>query len=239
MCNPLLVAGAVMSAGSMAAKMSAANKVQGARTRATDAESVRQRAFDSEATAVNDKSRDRYSGFGDKQTEKAGALSDYFKSNSSSVNDIASEPALPTSASNVVVAEQARKMDGARAFGDQQSTALGNLRAFGDLLGGISRDQAIDAAQVGQIGSFKQGSSNVLPLELMAANNKGSGLRLFGDILGVGGMAASMGGAAGLGPSFASLFGSSPYGAMGATGGLIPSSGGVGGLGNGFAIGGV
>ncbi|AAL44650.1 hypothetical protein EN41_19925 [Agrobacterium tumefaciens] len=64
--------------------------------------------------------------------------------------------------------------------------ALGRLRAFGDVLGENSRLQARDASQIGQIGGFKRGSSNVMAYELDAANQKGNGLKLFGDALRMG-----------------------------------------------------
>ena len=40
---------------------------------------------------------------------------------------------------------------------------------------------------IGQIGGFKRGSSSITPLELEAANEKGAGLKMFGDVLGLGG----------------------------------------------------
>jgi hypothetical protein len=68
------------------------------------------------------------------------------------------------------------------------------LRAFGDILGDTSRLQARDASQVGTIGSFKRGSSAVLPLELDEANHAGDGMKVFGDLLGgFGGIATSAG----------------------------------------------
>lgn len=86
--------------------------------------------------------------------------------------------------------EEANQRGKATNYANQQGQALGNLRAFGDLLGGISREQAQDASMIGQIGGFKRGSSNVTPLELEAANQKGAGARMFGDLLGLGGSLA-------------------------------------------------
>jgi hypothetical protein len=89
-----------------------------------------------------------------------------------------------------VVAEEAKKRGEARAYADQQGNALGDLRSFGDLLGGIGREQARDASEIGQINSFKRGSAEVLPFELEAANGKGKTAQLFGDVLGLGGSLA-------------------------------------------------
>lgn len=90
--------------------------------------------------------------------------------------------------------EEQKQRGQARDFTDETGAALGNLRAFGDLLGGIGREQAQDAGLLGQVNRFKQGSSGVLNLELDEASRAGSGLRLLGDVLGLGGgMAVSSG----------------------------------------------
>jgi len=114
--------------------------------------------------------------------------------------------ALPTSTSNITVREENKQRQQARDFTNAQGAALGNLRSFGDLLGSISRDQARDASQIGQIGGFKQGSAGVLPYELDEAGRSGDGMRLFGDVLGGLGSVATGAGLSGQG-----LFG---FGAM-------------------------
>jgi len=79
-------------------------------------------------------------------------------------------------------------------------------------MGDLGREQARDAGLIGQIGSFKKGSSAVLPYELEAAQEKGGTAKLFGDLLGLGGSVAT---AAGLGGKGAGIFGgaSSPMSA--------------------------
>jgi len=218
MCNPLFAVGAAMMVGSMVAKQQAAKQVEKARNSAIEAETIRQRGYDQEADALNAVSQDRYTDFAGKQTDKAKSLGDYFEGQAKPVAESggATEPVMPTSASNIVVAEEGKQLGKAREYGSQQDTALGNLRAFGDLLGGISRGQANDAAQLGIIGGFKRGSQGVLPLELEAANGKGAGARLFGDLLGMGGSMAMMGGMGGGGPSWGGLFGSTPAAGAGA-----------------------
>lgn len=86
--------------------------------------------------------------------------------------------------------EEAKQRGQATAFANQQGQALGKLRAFGDVLGSISRDQARDAGTIGQIGGFKRGSSNIVPLELDQANQAGAGFNMLGDVLGLGGSLA-------------------------------------------------
>jgi hypothetical protein len=168
--------------------------VQKARDNAMAAERTRQNGLDQEAQALNVQSQDRYQDFGDQQDDKASELGQYFTQQQIEQGDAnqsaVAEQVLPQSGSNVVVAEEAKKRGEARAYADQQGNALGELRSFGDLLGGIGREQARDASQIGQIGGFKRGSSNVLPFELEAANSAGNGAKMFGDILGLGGSLA-------------------------------------------------
>lgn len=158
------------------------------------AERIRQNQFDQEADALNTQSRERYDDFGGQQSDKAAELGQYFKDQKIEAADAnaaaVAEQTIPQSGSALTVREEQKQRGKATAFADQQGEALGNLRAFGDLLGGISREQARDATTIGQIGGFKRGSSNVLPLELEAANSKGNGIKLFGDLLGLGGSLA-------------------------------------------------
>lgn len=182
MCDPLTIAGVALTAGSYAANAAAASKVNRARNDALAAERIRQNGLDQEADALNVQSQDRYKDFEGQQEQKAETLGDYFSGQS--IAEPTTAEALPTSSSNVTVREEAKQRGQARDFTNKTGAALGNLRAFGDLLGGIGREQARDASLIGQIGSFKSGSSNVLPLELDAASQKGAGLRMFGDVLG-------------------------------------------------------
>lgn len=193
MCDPLTIAGAALLAGSTVANQIGANRVARARDNAMAAERIRQGGLDDQAFALNEQSQDRYQDFGDQQADRAGELGQYFTDQQIEADNNASavaEQVIPQSGSNVVVAEEAKKRGEARAYANQQGEALGNLRSFGDLLGGIGREQARDAGQIGQIAGFKRGSANVLPFELEAANSAGSTAQMFGDILGLGGSVA-------------------------------------------------
>lgn len=191
MCDPLTIGGIALSIGSTVANTMAQNKVQKARDEALAAERIRQNKLDQEAQALNVQSQDRYQGFEGKQEDRSKQLGDYFASQQIEANDAANAGTqamvLPQSGSNVTVQEEAKQRGQARDFTDKTGAALGELRSFGDLLGGISRDQARDATQVGVLGGFKRGSSNVVPYELEAANQAGNGMKLFGDVLGLGG----------------------------------------------------
>lgn len=203
MCDPVTIAGIALTAGSTVVNSMAAGKAQRARDDALAAERIRQTGLDREAQALNTQSQDRYTDFSGQQDERSKELGDYFteqqiekgSANEQAAQDMA-DAALPTSTSNITMAEENNQRGKAREFSNAQGEALGNLRAFGDLLGEVGRYQARDASQIGQIGGFKRGSAGVLPYELDAASHTADDMKLFGDILGLGG---SVGTAAGLG----------------------------------------
>lgn len=213
MCDPISIAGAALAVGSTVANQMAASEVEQARNDALAAERRRQGNLDREAEALNLQSQDRYRDFEGQQDERSQQLADFLK------GQTAEEPArgiaMPESQSAITVQEEGRQRDVARAFTDQSAENLARLRSFGDLLGGIGRAQSRDAGLIGQLGGFKQGSQGVLPLELQAAQSEGSGWRMLGDVLGAGSQVGMMAGAAGKGPSWNDLFGSSTQVATG------------------------
>ncbi len=203
MCDPVTIAGIALTGLSTGLNSAAASKAANAREDALAAERIRQSTLDRESDALNVKSQDRYQNFEGQQNEKATQLKDYFTTQQ--VAAPSAEAALPTTSSNITVQEEAKQRGQAKADTDRAGNALGELRSFGDLLGGISRLQARDASQIGQIGGFKRGSQGVLPLELDAASQKGGNLAMLGQI--AGGL-GNIGVTAGLsGQSFPSLFG--------------------------------
>lgn len=203
MCDPATIAGLALTAGSTVVNYMANSQIERARNDALAAERIRQGTLDRQAEAISETSRERYDNIDEQQQESSKKLGDYFAEQTTAEPTTAE--ALPTSTSNIVVAEEAKQRGKARDFTEQSGKALGDLRAFGDVLGGIGREQARDAGEIGQIGSFKQGSSGVLPYELDAANQKGAGLKLLGDVLGGAGSVATSAGLSGGG-----LFGARP-----------------------------
>lgn len=148
------------------------------------AESIRQKGYDKEAAVRNVHAQDQYKDVQGQQGERAKTLSDYFTTQQAQPVADNGPVALPASSSNVTnIATTNAKAD-AKAFTDKTGAALGQLRSFGDIMGQFARGTARDAGYVDQIGGFKKGSSAVLPYELEAANGKGAGMKLFGDILG-------------------------------------------------------
>ena len=235
MCDPMTLAGIALTGLSTGLNHMANQQVESAREGAMAAERIRQQALDQQADALNLQSQDRYQGFDDKQEERSKTLGSYF------TDQVATPPvaaAMPASGSNITVQAENKARGDARERTDQIGNALGQLRSFGDLLGDTSRLQARDAGQIGQIGGFKRGSSNVLGMELDAANSAGSGMRLGADLaggFGKLGMSAGLSGAGGIGgvSNFAPnasapfAFGSGGYTGMGP---FIPGNSGGGGL---------
>ena len=235
MCDPMTLAGIALTGLSTGLNHMANQQVESAREGAMAAERIRQQALDQQAGALNLQSQDRYQNFDEKKEERATKLGDYF------TDQVATPPAaaaMPASGSNITVQAENKARGDARERTDQIGNALGQLRSFGDLLGDTSRLQARDAGQIGQIGGFKRGSSNVLGMELDAANSAGSGMRLGADLaggFGKLGMSAGLSGAGGIGgvSNFAPnasapfAFGSGGYTGMGP---FIPGNSGGGGL---------
>lgn len=206
MCDPLTIAGAALSVGSTVANSIAANRQAKARDDALAAERIRQRGYDNETQVLNTRSQDRYKDFEGQREVKAKSLGDYFTATAPSEANAVAASVMPTATNDIVTREMNKKSGEAKQFTDQQAGALAQMRSFGDLLGDASRLQARDGAEIGQIGGFKRGSSNVVPLELEAAAQKGRGMQFLGDMLGgFGGLALN----AGLtrGPGAGGLFG--------------------------------
>lgn len=198
MCDPLTIAGIALSGVATAANSAAQSSVNKARDDALAAERIRQKGFDREADAVNARAQNQYDGYAEKQDQRGQKLSDYFQEQATTPTDGGGPAALPQSSSNITVQADTKARKEARDFTDMQGAALGNLRSFGDLMGELGRGTAREAGYIGQIGSFKKGSSAVLPYELESANGAGTGMRTLGDVLsGIGkiGISAGLSGA--------------------------------------------
>lgn len=220
MCDPVTLAGIALTVGSTVANYAASSASEAARNDALAAERVRQNSLNHEAEAINAQSFNRYDNVQPQQQARAKEIGDYVSGQS--IEQTAPQDVLPSAASsNITVQEEANQRAKARQFTDRTGAALGDLRSFGDVLGDIGRGQARDASQIGQIGSFKAGSSNVLPYEVDQASHAGDGMRVFGDILGGLG---SVGTAAGLsGQGLFGFGGMSPVAASAAGRGFVPT----------------
>lgn len=182
--DPLLIGG-LATGGSVLANMFGSGQREKARKRANAAESKRQGVLDAEADAINTGARERYTDFEPQMDARAAELAQFYGGLADASR--AQPSVMPTTRSDVTAEAVTGARDGMMRFGDVQGRRLAGLRSFGDLLGDTSRLQARDAAQVGQIGNYKLGSSRVLAQELEAANQKGSGARFLADLLKLGG----------------------------------------------------
>jgi hypothetical protein len=191
MCTPLVIAGLALTAGSMVANSVAAGQVEGARNDVLLAEHLRQQGFDRKAETLNATSQGRFIGFEPQREVRAADLGDYLGTRVTPDANTAAASIMPSSSSDIVNQETAKQRDEAQEFVDQQTGALADLRAFGDLLGEKSRLQARDAGKIAQIGGFKVGSQGIVPYELDHAASAGDGMKLFGDLLRLGGTVAT------------------------------------------------
>lgn len=205
MCTPLVIAGLALTAGSMVANSVAAGQVESARNDVLLAEHLRQQGFDRKAAALNTTSQDRYVGFEPQQDVRAAELGDYLGTQVAPGPNAVAASIMPASSSDIVNQESEDQREAAQEFVDQQTGALADLRAFGDLLGEKSLLQARDAGKIAQVGGFKMGSQGIVPYELDHAASAGDGMKLFGDLLRLGGTVAT--GAGINGGSVASMFG--------------------------------
>lgn len=182
MCDPasaLLATTIAASAGSAGANHMSQNSINDARNSVLMAENARQSALDDEAFKLVENTQDSYRNFGEQQAQKAQNIGDFL----GDLNKQAPASIVPASTSNITVKEEAKQSDKAQAEISRNAQALGNLRSFGDVLGDLNVGQARNASLIGQLGGFKAGSSNVVPLELETANQAGDGWGTFADIL--------------------------------------------------------
>ena len=214
MCDPLIIAGLALEAGSVVANSVASNSDAQARNQVLSAEIKRNQQLDQQAAAINAHTNQSYENFVPQQDAKAQQLGDYFNSNTAAKPNVATSGVMPTSGSDIVNQDEAAQLGKANDFSNQQGTALGELRSFGDLLGDKTRTQARDATAVGQIGNNETGfASNVVPYQLNAASHSGDTARTLGDVLALGGTAVGGYGAMRNPSALVGLFG-------GPTGGL-------------------
>jgi hypothetical protein len=187
MCDPITLLAVAATAASTGANYISNQQVQSARSDAYAAERIRQQSLDREAQAINDQSRDRYNEFENEQGQRSGDLADYYNTVQNQVVNPAGAPAetaTNANAGSVVAQEFGKQAAATNAFNQSQAEAQGRVSSFADLFGDKMRLQGRDAASIGQIGKFKQGWASIFPMAMEAANEKGQGWKLAGDVLG-------------------------------------------------------
>lgn len=194
MCDPVTIGSAMLMGGSIAANQKAQSKVNKARAGALEAERIRQKGYEEQSQALQNKSQGRFQDFSKSQETKGKELGDYFSKQRDSGAITQSNVALPFSNSNVVNTEQAKQMGKTAGYSMGQDQALAGLRSFGNLLAQINLDQARDTEGLGILKSFREGSAGIIPLELAKANQAGANWQRAGGIMnGLGTMGMNWG----------------------------------------------
>lgn len=220
-----------MAAGT-AAQAAGAAKAKKAMNGAREAERIRQKGYQDEASAVFDKSKAN-ADKGSQDSQQAASEAARQEAYAKNVED-AKAPALAigdnlagdNSASAVINDEAARQSSRATAFAAQQGNAKAALQSFGDLQFNNSIYNNRAGNQLGTLGNFMRGSANVLPYEMEAASHKGDGLNALGSILQLGGTVAGVGAGAGWWGGGEAAAGAAP--GYNATGAGFKSFGGAG-----------
>lgn len=216
MCGPWAIPLALAVGGSVAQYMGA-KKADNAMLSRFNAEQGRQKRMSAEQDTLLDQSYDtaeKLKDDTDAVAARKAAFIDALNSRDAGQDFLpGNAPAIVAESNNQVVADQ-------RARSTQQAEALANLTGMGDQL--LNTDIALGRAgqQIGQLGTSKARSAEVLDAELRAAAQKGATLR------GLGGL-AQMVGSAWLGAGALTGAGSGAAVAHGAGG----SSGGFGAMG--------
>lgn len=184
MCDPVTLGSIGLMLAGTGANVIGQNQVQNARNDALSAERIRQAALDKEAAATQEASRQRFDNYGEQQDQRSSELAKLYRDTQAQVvaPQAAAEAAPTAGADSVVARERAKQQNKTDTFNNQQADAQGAVSGFGDLLGQKSRELARDAGKIGQIGSFKKGSSQALAYELQDANSAGNMWSFLGDL---------------------------------------------------------
>lgn len=154
------------------------------------AERARQNRLDEESFALSEAARARYDGAPEQMAERETSLGDLYRETAEAAPARPMASAPPTS-SNITTS--AIEGESARTSAESEDMRRRRAKAmsFGDMFGDMSIAQGRDAGRIGQIGGFKRGSQNVLPLELDGAASRGSGWMMLGDLLNMAGGVAT------------------------------------------------
>lgn len=207
MCNPLAIGLALTAAGSVAqyrAQQGRDEAMGNAQRRELD----RQDKLFKESQALFQRNRETYerpAADAIMESAKADRIQQYEAADRNAPRANEAPPGQGMGA-NQVVAEAFQRAAGdaagqARQIGDAKAT----LASFGDFITGAAFENNRRSGDIGMLGSFKQGSSNVLPLELQGILSKPSRTATAGNLLTALGSAAM--GSAGGGPGGNFLFG--------------------------------
>jgi hypothetical protein len=202
MCTPVAIALAMTAAGS-AAQAAGARRAAKAMSGAREAESIRQKGFQDQATQISEQSLSK--------SGRASTEADMKAAEEARAADAAAATAevrrpIEATGENLAGDQSANRllsseadMQAARNLGyaGQQGAAKAGLLSFND----VTFQNAINNMRSGQdlntISNFMRGSSGVLPVELEAASRRGDNLKTLGTMLSTAGSVVGMGAGAG------------------------------------------
>lgn len=195
MCNPIAVALMVVGAG---LQYKANRDRQSDMRKLQRRETERQNKLQQEAQANLDKNQQSWQRTDLEQKMDMAADERQAQYAKAEANAPRINEALPgqVGANTVIGDAFARALQGASAEAQQQGALRAELASFTDAAGQNSRENNRRSGEIGMIGSFSQGSANVLPLELQHAATRTRKTAVAGQIMQALGQAWLAGGAA-------------------------------------------
>jgi hypothetical protein len=199
MCNPLALGLALTAAGT-AAQYKAQQDREREMNSLQRAETERQEEIQRKSRPLFDENLAEYRRDNIESEMAAAAANRAAEYDSQGASAPRANEALPGSqqTSNVVVMDAFRRaLEDAAARAGQAGQARAQLASFGDAFLGAGLDNAQRTDQLGMLGSFSQGSANVLPFELQHAATRRRNSATIGNLL--TGVGTAMAGGAGWG----------------------------------------
>lgn len=184
MAFPSLLLPLLFTGGSMAVNTIGANRAADAIAGVNFRERQRQDRLDDQAFAINDRATERFDDIEGQKADRTTDLTEFFKT--AAATPAPTEAGLPKSDSNLVVSADAKAQDTARTKSNQRAENLADFRSLGSLLSDFAISGQRDAGELNTLRGFKRGFASILPTELAAAQQKGSGFRTLGDLLSLG-----------------------------------------------------
>lgn len=201
MCETTTIAALALVAAGTAATAYGTHQADKAQGAATDAELERQKKLRREAEGVQARTLQGNSAQNTKEGIDASAAK-RGESYSQAAADVArfAPRGIDTAGSsrNPIVSDTYQDQAGRAAnYVQRQAQAQAALQGFGDAMQNNAIFNANQGYDIRRLGSFMQGSANVLPNELNAAGHKGDTAKTLGGILSALGSVVGAGGATG------------------------------------------
>lgn len=230
MCEPTTIAAIAALAVGTGLQMKAQSERKEDMRKLNRAETERQEKYYGESKQYLDENQglyDRGKADADMAAAAAGRQAEYAAADRAAPR--ANEQLPGSTGGNSVVADAfTRALAGANQQAGEQGAARANLASFSDFIQDTALQAGRNSSNIGMLGSFTQGSSNVLPLELQHAATKERKKATYGNLLtalgsamlGGAGAGATIGAGAGAGAGASAAGAGLAGGAAGAAGGF-------------------